>query len=84
MYKPGAQQKFLLVDFPRSCRHVSWCQWNLLQMTHYCANQHQVLDLHKAQSLKIKIEVHKHGFLTIGMQRSLSQTLSIIEIHHQL
>jgi hypothetical protein len=37
-------------------------------MTHYCASQHQVLDLHKAQSLKIKIDVHKHGFLTIGMQ----------------
>lgn len=61
--KPGARQKFLLGGFRQSCKHVSWCQWSLLQMTHYCANQHQVLDLNKAQISKIKIEVHKHGFL---------------------
>jgi len=35
-----------------------------MQTIHCCANQHQVLDLKKAQILKIKIEVHKHGFLT--------------------
>jgi len=32
-------------------------------MTHYCANQRQVLNLNKAEIKKIKIEVHKHGFL---------------------
>jgi len=65
VYKPGARQKFLLGGYRQSCKHVSWCQWSLMQMIHCCANQRQALDLKKGQILKIKIEVHKHGFLTM-------------------
>jgi hypothetical protein len=53
-----------LGGYRQSCKHESWRQWSLMQTIHCCANQRQVLDLKKAQILKIKIEVHKHGFLT--------------------
>jgi hypothetical protein len=64
VYKPGARQKFLLGCFRQSCKHVSWCHWSLMQMTHYCANQRRVLNLNKAEIKKSKVEDHKHGFLT--------------------